>query len=104
MASSAVRSVIGSPLRTGSCLGFFSVAAAAGTSTPKERNVLKERKHDSIDREPTRTRTRRPVNVLFERWRGDSTISSRLTPVEDKSCCAQGPVWLKDSGGAQVAA
>src|SRR5258707_6650055 len=104
MASSAVSSVIGSPLRTGSCLGFLSAAAvAAGISTRKERKVLKERKHARRARGVMRTRTRYSGETSLEKWRGDISITFRLTLRTNKSCWQQGLVWLKDSAGASRA-
>src|SRR6267378_4878052 len=96
MASSAVSSVIGSPLRTGSCLGFLSAAAlAAGISTPKERKVLKERKHARRARGVSRMGTRMPREVSLKRWCGDSSITPRLTLRGDKSCWEKGWCGLR---------
>src|SRR5260370_40539728 len=54
MASSAVSSVMGSPLREGSCFGFLSfaaagIAASAGKSTPSEKMQAKESATARID-------------------------------------------------------
>src|SRR5258706_4295656 len=98
MASSAVSSVIGSPLRTGSCLGFLSAAAvAAGISTPKERKVLKQRKHARRARGVMRTRTRYPGETSLDKWRKDISITFRLTLRTDKRCWQQRHVWPNDS-------
>src|SRR5579859_717970 len=98
MASSGVRSVIGRPFRTGSCLGFFSAAVAAGLSIPSEENVLKARKHERNARGVKRTRARLRCELGLERWRGNSSITLRLTLRDGKSCWLQGQALLKDSG------
>src|SRR6267378_3433215 len=96
MASSAVSSVIGSPLRAGSCLGFLSAAAvAAGISIPEERKVLKERKHARRAWGVMRTRTRYPGETSLEKWRGDISITSTLTLRSGKSCWAKGWCGLR---------
>src|SRR6266436_8122644 len=101
MASSAASSVIGSPLRTGSCLGFLSAAAvAAGISIPREKKVLKERKHARRARGVSRMGTRMPCEASLKRWRGDFSITLRLTLRREKSCWQQGLVWPKDGGEA----
>src|SRR5258708_1625868 len=100
MASSAVSSVIGSPLRTGACLGFLSAAAgAAGISTPKERKGVKERKHARRERGVSRMGTRMPREASLKRWHGDFSITPRLTLRSGKSCWAKG-LWPKDGGEA----
>src|SRR5437660_5998913 len=98
MASSAVSSVIGSPLRTVSCLGFFSAAVAAGGSIPTEKKVLKERKQARRERGVRHTATRAPAEAGLERWRGDSSITSRLTLGKRKSCSRQKQVSLRKEG------
>src|SRR5882672_3210458 len=98
MASSAVSSVIGSPLRTVSCLGFFSAAVAAGGSIPTERKVLKESKQARSARGERQTATWAPAKAGFERRRGDSSITTRLTPGERKSFCRQRQVSLSKEG------
>src|SRR5258705_110116 len=93
---SAVSSVIGRPLRTGSCLGFLSAAAVAvGISTPKERKVLKERKHARRAWGVMRTRAWYSGEASLKRWRGDFSITPRLTLRSGKSCWAKGWCGLR---------
>jgi hypothetical protein len=39
-----------------------------------------------------------PFEISLETWRGDSSITLRLTLRNSKSCWQYGLVWLKDRG------
>src|ERR1700688_2362974 len=101
MASSGVRSAMGRPLRTGSCLSFVPAALAEGISFPRDEKVARERKHARNARGVRRTRARRPGEDGLESWRGDIRIMLRLTPGDGISCWAKRRCGLRIGGGVE---